>query len=61
MGMQHQALPLCSPPSLCDASILEHQDLVCAHHGGEPAEKGSVAVGLRGERAQEEFTRCKEA
>lgn len=51
-GRECQALPLCSPPSLRDAPILKHQDLVCAHHGGEPAGKGRVLSRLGGERAQ---------
>lgn len=39
VGRQHHAPPRLprSPPALCNPPVLEHQDLVCAHHGGEPA------------------------
>lgn len=47
-GQRALSLPLCSPASLHNAPILEHQDLVCTHHGREPAGKGRVLFWLGG-------------
>lgn len=46
--------PPYSPPAFGDAPVLEHQDLVCAHNGGEPARKKGFAQ-------CEECAGCKES
>lgn len=47
-GSPPPVLSLCLPPSLHDVPILKHQDLVCTHHSGEPAEKSGCYPDLAG-------------